>query len=164
VCLGAGEKADGVSPDTGELVARGGVQKELFAPMRGASGSESRKKRGGSTQVGGLGQGVALDGTIAAAIDIGLTRHDKEGRRRVCSEGARNYGTKQRWDVYNKKGKRRSPQGKASKFVGRRANFEEEYKFGEKVEVNRVCYEGGGAGVLSTKTKGLSNLWPEKDT
>jgi len=82
--LGAGEKSDGVSPDTGELVATGGVQKELFAPMRGASGSESGKKRGGSAQVGGLGQRVALDGTIAAAVDIGLTRHDKEGRRKVC--------------------------------------------------------------------------------
>jgi len=104
--LRAGEKSDGVSPDTGELVATGGVQKELFAPMRGASGSESGKKRGGSAQVGGLGQGVALDGTIAAAIDIGWTRHDKEGRGKVCSEGARNYGTKQRRYVYIKKGKR----------------------------------------------------------
>jgi len=123
MCLGTGEKSDGVSPNTGELVATGGVQKELFAPMRGASRSESGKKHCGSAKVGGLGQGVALDGTIAAAIDVGLTRHDKEGRRRFCSEGARNYGTKQRWYVYNKKGKRQSPQRKASKFVGRRANL-----------------------------------------
>jgi len=125
--LGAGEKTDGVSPNTGELIATGGVQKELFAPMRGARRSESGKKHCGSAKVGGLGQGVALDRTIAAAIDVGLTGHDKEGRRGFCSEGARNYGTKQRRHLYNKgelmkggkKGKRRSPQRKAIKFVGR---------------------------------------------
>ena len=124
--LGAGEKTDGVSPNTGELIASGGVQKVLFAPMRGARRSESGKKRCGSAKVGGLGQGVALDGTIAAAIDIGLTGHDKKGRRgrRRSSRGARNYEMEPHWYTYNKgelmKGGRKE-RGEASK--GGRSNL-----------------------------------------
>jgi len=55
VDLRAGEKTDGVSPNTGELIAAGGVQKELFAPVRGARRSESGKKRCGTSKTGIIG-------------------------------------------------------------------------------------------------------------
>jgi len=80
VDLRACEKPNRIPPNAGELVALGGVQKELFVVMLTTRGSEGGEEIGGSAKVGSLRQGEALDGTIAASIDIGLARHDKRAR------------------------------------------------------------------------------------
>jgi len=78
--LRARKKPNGVPPNASELVALGGVQKELFATVLATGGSEGGEKIGSGAKVGSLGQGEALDWAIAAAIDGGLARHDKRAR------------------------------------------------------------------------------------
>jgi len=77
VDLRAREKPNGIPPNASELVALGGVQKKLFATVLATSGSEGGEEIGGGAKVGSLRQREALDGAIAAAIDISLARHDK---------------------------------------------------------------------------------------
>jgi len=79
VHLRARKEPNGVTPNTSELIALGGVQKELFATVLTTGRSKGGKKISGGAEIGSLGQGEALDGAIATAVDGGLARH---GERR----------------------------------------------------------------------------------
>jgi len=91
-----------------------------------------------------LGQRVALDGTIAASIDIGLTRHDEGKKRRkgiaevllAESIGANNVA------MYEIIGEREKKEGDDPK--ERRSNLRAGFKFGEMEEhrVWQICRLG----------------------
>jgi len=80
--LRARKKPNGIPPNASELVALGGVQKELFATVLATGGSEGGKKIGSGAKVGRLGQGEALDGAISTAVDSSLARHDERRNER----------------------------------------------------------------------------------
>jgi len=73
--------------------------------MKGAHGSESRKKRCGSTKVGGLGQGVALDRTIATELTLDwqdMIKREEEGfvaraRETMGQNNIGMYTTRENW-------------------------------------------------------------------
>jgi len=87
--LRARKKPNGVTPNTSELIALGGVQKELFATVLTTGGSKGGKEISGGTEIGSLRQGEALDGAIATAVDGGLARHGEGERKEVDEQEAR---------------------------------------------------------------------------
>jgi len=91
--LRARKEPNGVTPNTSELIALGGVQKELFATVLTTSRSKGGKKIRGGAEIGSLGQREALDGAIATAVDSGLARHGErqgdEQEARGKKQGAR---------------------------------------------------------------------------